>query len=389
LYLGFELVAFAFWILPLILLSSIFYGYTRAKLCLKTSNNTKKMIIQITTIAENYNLVNTVISTIRSYNLSIHYEIWVISELSQPDKYKGADKVVEVPNTFKSIAKYKARALDFSSHVRKDLGIIDQDVKVLYLDDDALPSKKYIEQCFVGDYDVMEGIVEPKLNYGTRYSYVDNIRTLSCLSLCSIFQSHGHPVWVHGEGLCVKASIEQKVGWNFKVIASEDLVFGHRCATEKLKWGFIWESVYITSPWNFKDYFKQRKRWLWGNVDAILRLLTWKSTIRLVFFYAIGGAAIIVSIISILMDQMSMLSFSVSERVISVSSFITWLGIYGYIGYIVGDKKPKHILLSMALAWYTQLMNTLPIWFGLFFRRPKRFEVIEKEKRDNKVVKSE
>jgi hypothetical protein len=337
------------------------------------------MIIQITTI-ENYNLVNKTISTIRSYNLNLSYEIWIVTEFSSLDKYKGADQVLNVPSNFKSVARYKARALDYSSYVRRCNGIIGTDFKVLFLDDDTIASKNYIEKCFVGDYDVMEGIIQPKLNYGNRYSYVDNIRTLSCISLCSIFQGNGHPLWVHGEGICVKASVEQVVGWHFDIIASEDLAFGHTCATKKLKWGFIWESIFITSPWNFKDYFKQRKRWLWGNVDVMSHILTWKSTLRLLIFYGVGGAAIIISIIGVVMDLIGILNFNSIDRIMLYVAFVTWLGLYGYVGYIVGDKKLKHILLSMLLAWYTSFMNTLPIWVGLLFGRPKKFEVIAKER---------
>jgi cellulose synthase/poly-beta-1,6-N-acetylglucosamine synthase-like glycosyltransferase len=379
---GFEVVVFSFWLIPLALLCSTLYGYIQAKFRFKSTDSTSKLIIQITTI-ENYNLVNKIISTIRSYNLNLPYEIWIVTEFSLIDKYKDADRVLDLPTDFKSVARYKARALDYSSQVRKNEGITDSHIKVLFLDDDTIASKEYIEKCFVGDYDIMQGIIQPKLNYGNRYSYIDNIRTLSCISLCSVFQGNGHPLWVHGEGICVKASIEQEVGWRFDIIASEDLAFGHTCATKKLRWGFIWESVYITSPWNFKDFFKQRKRWLWGNVDVISRILTWKSSLRLLIFYGVGGAAIIISIIGVIMDVLSMLHFSTIERVELYVAFGVWLGLYGYVGNLVGDKKLKHILLSMVLAWYTSFMNTLPIWLGLLFSRPKKFEVIAKERIPN------
>jgi cellulose synthase/poly-beta-1,6-N-acetylglucosamine synthase-like glycosyltransferase len=378
---GFEFIVFSFWSIPLILLCTTFYGYLRAKFCFKIiggSHLTKKIIVQITTL-ENHNLVNKIIFNLRSYNFRIPYEIWIVTESSLLDDYLGADKIFKVPLDFRSIGNYKARALDYSSQVRKDIGITSNEYKILFLDDDTIPSKKYVEKCFIGDYDIMEGIIEPKLNYGNRYSYVDNIRTLSCMSLCSIFQSHGHPLWVHGEGICIKGSIEQQVGWKFNIIASEDLVFGHACATKKLKWGFIWEPVYITSPWNFKDFIRQRKRWLWGNVDALLRILTWKSKIRIVFFYVIGAAALVISTMSTIMDQLRILNFSITEREVLYISLISWLAIYGYIGYIVGDRKLRHILASMGLAWYASFMNTLPIWIGLFLSRPKRFEVIAKE----------
>ena len=289
---GFEIIIIIVWLYPTYTLCSIIYGYFRAKYCFRKTNQIKKIIIQITTIA-NYNIVNKNVATIRSYNLYFPYEIWIVTEeLHQSDRYVGADKILNVPPSFKSIAKYKARALDYSSQIREKMGIKSCDIKILFLDDDVIPSSEYLEKCFVADYDIMEGILQPKLNYGTRYSYVENMRTLACMSVCSIFQSHGHPVWVHGEGICVKASTEQEVGWGFDVIASEDLVFGHTCATKKLKWGFIWKPLYITSPWTFKDFFKQRKRWLWGNVHAVSHILTWQSKLRVVWFYIMGGCTL-------------------------------------------------------------------------------------------------
>jgi cellulose synthase/poly-beta-1,6-N-acetylglucosamine synthase-like glycosyltransferase len=346
------------------------------------------MIIQITTV-ENHNSVNKIIFTIKSYNFTtgIPYEIWVITESSFLDGYKGADKVFKVPIDFQSIAKYKARALDYSSHVRKNLGIIGEDIKILFLDDDTIPSKNYIEKCFIGDYDIMEGIIQPKLNYGTRYSYVENMRTLACMSVCSVYQSHGHPVWVHGEGICIRASTEQKVGWKFDVIASEDLVFGHTSATKKMKWGFIWEAMYITSPWDFKDYFRQRKRWLWGNVHAISHILTWKSKLRMLAFYIVGGSTLWISVSGLIMDNIGLMLFGIIERTLFYMSIIIWLGIYGYIGYTVGDAKAKHVLLSIILVYYTSVMNTFPIWIGLLTKRPKIFEVISKERDGMKKTK--
>jgi hypothetical protein len=67
--------------------------------------------------------------------------------------------------------------------VRKSIGQAGDDIKILYLDDDTIPSKKYVEKCFIGDYDIMEGILQPKLNYGNKYSYIENMRTISCMNV--------------------------------------------------------------------------------------------------------------------------------------------------------------------------------------------------------------
>jgi hypothetical protein len=81
------------------------------------------------------------------------------------------------------------------------------------------------------------------------------------------------------------------------------------------------------------------------------------------------------------MDITGTLHFDASVRILFYITLAIWLGIYGYIGYFVGDRKIKHVLLSMALAWFTSVMNTVPICIGLFLRRPMRFDVIEKERK--------
>jgi cellulose synthase/poly-beta-1,6-N-acetylglucosamine synthase-like glycosyltransferase len=374
-----EIVILIFWLFPLLTACSMTYGYVRAKKCFQITEATEKIIIQITTV-ENFRLVNKTIATIRSYKLAVPYEIWIVTEAIDIKKYINADKIIVVHTKFPSIAKYKARALDYSAEIRKKMGIVSENVKILFIDDDALPSKPYIEKCYFGNYDIMEGIIQPRLNYGTRYSYVENMRTLACMSVCSVYQGHGHPVWVHGEGICVRASVEQKITWKFDVIASEDLVFGHTCATRKMRWGFIWEPMYITSPWTLKDYFRQRHRWLWGNVHAIHNILTWKSKIRMVLFYSIGTVSLLISVTGIILDLLGYLDYPLPVRVIIIFALGTWLGIYGYIGYVVGNKKIRHILLSVVLVWYTSLMNTFPIWIGLLFKRPVKFAVIAKER---------
>lgn len=374
----FEILIFAVWLFPIFVSFSILYGYLRYKICLGKNYQLNKIIIQITTVA-NFNIVNRNIATIRSYALAVPYEIWVVTESELVGKYHGADKVLHVPASFGSIAKYKSRALDYSSGIRRNLGIDSSEVKILFLDDDTIPSRDYVEMCFVTDIDIIEGIIEPTLNYGTLYSYVDNMRTLACMSVCSIFQSHGHPVWVHGEGMCIRASVEQEIGWQFDVIASEDLVFGHACAAKKLKWGFIWKPIFITSPWTFKDFFKQRKRWIWGNVHAMVHILTWRSKVRVLWFHIMGASTPWITIIGSIADLTGIISFTSTERIFIYTALIVWLGTFGYIGYVVGNGSLRHILLSMALAWYTTIMNVFPIWVGLFFKKPREFEVITKE----------
>jgi hypothetical protein len=331
--------------------------------------------MQITTV-DNPIAVNRIIRAIRNYNLHIPYQIWVITE--SDTVYEGADLVRKVPKQFVSISHYKARALDYSTRLREVMNLTASNIKILYLDDDTIPSQAYIKDCFEGDYDIMEGIIQPKVIYGSRYSYVENMRTLSCMSVCSVFQGHSHPVWVHGEGLCVRASVEQKVQWQFNVIASEDLCFGHKAATMGLSWGFTWTPIYITSPLTFKDFFKQRKRWIWGNIHAIKNILTKKAAARIIGFYCLGSTFLVLSLLFVVQDIMEGVHLNWEHRIWVYSTLGIWQALYGFIGYSIGGHRLKHVLASMVLAWYTSLMNTLPIWASLVSEKPTKFEVIRK-----------
>ena len=92
-----------------------------------------------------------------------------------------------------------------------------------------------------------QGIPTPRTGYGRFLSHMDDLRTINCLYMCSVFQGVGHPIHVHGEGLCVRGSAEAFVTWDYEMFASEDLVFGHMAAFSGMTWGFVWDYVAITS----------------------------------------------------------------------------------------------------------------------------------------------
>ena len=239
------------------------------------------MIIQITTVG-NEETVNEIIRRIRGYQLEHPAQ----RSGSRPSRgrrasYQGADEVIVVPKDFQCQASYKARALEYTRRLRVERRLNDFYVKVLFLDDDCVPTKSYIEKVFRADYDVCEGIPTPRTGYGRFLSHMDDLRTINCLYMCSVFQGIGHPIHVHGEGLCVRGSAEAFVTWDYEMFASEDLVFGHMAAFSGMTWGFVWDYVEITSPFTWKDFLTQRRRWLWGNIHAVRHVLPLTSSILL------------------------------------------------------------------------------------------------------------
>jgi hypothetical protein len=264
-------VVLILWLYPFLEFSWLVIGLGRAvrnkKRDLGDSGATEA-IVQITTIG-NYDSVNEIIQAVRDYQLSFPYKFWVVVEPGVENHYTGADLVIEVPAEFDCLASYKARAQEYSRRVRQERGLNRFDVKIFMLDDDSLPTKSYFESLYQADYDICEGVLTPRRGYGRFLTHLDDLRTYSCLVICSFWQGLGHPLWVHGEGLCLRGSAEEQVTWNYPVVASEDFTVGQNAVELGLKWGFVWEYVQLTSPFTFKDFLKQRRRWLWGNIHAM------------------------------------------------------------------------------------------------------------------------
>ena len=258
------------WLYPLLEGSFAIIGLGMAVLRKRKlgASGATEAIIQITTIG-NYDTVNEIIAAVRGYDLPFPYAFWVVVEPGVENRYVGADEVLMVPEDFVSLARYKARAQDYSRRVRLERGLNRRDVKIIMLDDDSLPTRKYFIDVFGADYDVCEGVLTPRRGYGRFLTHIDDLRTFNCLTICSFWQGIGHPIWVHGEGLTLRGSAESAVTWNYPVVASEDLTVGHNAVERGLSWGFVWEYVQLTSPFSWHDMVVQRRRWIWGNLYAL------------------------------------------------------------------------------------------------------------------------
>jgi Glycosyl transferase family group 2 len=265
------------WMLPLaelaLLAAGQFYYRFRYR---EAPSRFRELIIQITTTGAEPGRVNEIIAQIRGYDLTIDYEVWVVTEPDQPLEYPLADKVLVVPPHFTVAALHKARALEYSRLARSAIGLDRDDVKVLFIDDDVSLTRSYIERAFAADYDLAQGVITPRTAYSLRpfghfaVSHADDFRTHACLIYCSVFQGIlRRPLHVHGEGLAVTGRAERLITWDFPLVASEDLAFGHRARRHGLTWGWFHEYAEVTSPWSIGDFLIQRNRWVWGDIHAI------------------------------------------------------------------------------------------------------------------------
>jgi hypothetical protein len=377
-----EALVVAAWLLPALFVCMALVGYLHGHRL--RVGKTSKMIIQITTIG-NQETVNKIIRTIRDYHLPIPYRIWVVTEPWSRGRYLGADRVIVVPQEFTCRASHKARALEYSRLLRERVGLIQDEVKILFVDDDSLPTKDYIVKAFFADYDICQGIVIPRNGYGRFLSHMDDLRTLNCLVMCSIFQGFGHPLWVHGEGLCVRTTAEAVVTWDYPVFASEDLVFGQMAAAKGLHWGFFYDYIYITSPWSWRDYLKQRRRWMWGNIHAVQHVLPIGAKVLITSRYLLGFGSFFVATIGTVVDLAGWLAIPTWMRPSLFFTLVLWLGLFALAGWVNSGGSKKHALISMALAWVISAANIIVLLMAMYMGNPRRFEVIEKVRKD-KVV---
>jgi Glycosyl transferase family group 2 len=304
--------------------------------------------------------------------------------------------VITVPASFTSRAHKKARALCYSAQLRQALGLDTADVKILYNDDDVQPTKGYIEKAFAADYDICEGITAPRAFYGGPpfghflASHIDDMRTRSCLIYCSVFQGlFRKPLHVHGEGLTVTGECERIVGWDHPVVASEDLVFGHNAAHLGMRWGWFCDYVELTSPWSFREFLIQRKRWYWGNVHAITHrdVLPLPRAIPVAANEVFGCLTVLVSVAGLALRFSGHLPPASHVYDVSKIAIASWIAIFAVCGWIDAssrihqhddDSRILSAVIAVVMAPVSSLMTVFVIMVSLYQGDPGTFEVIRK-----------
>ncbi len=144
-------LVYAVWLVPMAELYFLLAGQAKYRWGFRAApGKFRLLIVQVTTAGREQDRVNEIIADIHGYRLAIPYQFrWCgsASHRAEPncgDEYPLADRVLTVPERFTSRAHKKARALCYSARVRQALGLDNADVKILYNDDDVLPTRGYI-----------------------------------------------------------------------------------------------------------------------------------------------------------------------------------------------------------------------------------------------------
>jgi hypothetical protein len=391
-------------IVPLVELLIGIYGTVHAQWFFKKNPaRFSRLVIQITTVGREHELVQRTVDTIRKYDLDMSYEIWVCIEPGFHTDYTDADRVIVVPKEFTCLPVDKARALEYTRLLRVEDGLNRDDVKIIFVDDDTLPSDRYIKLAYSGDYDVCQGPTIPNRWYAVggfkhfMLSHLDDPRARNCIVYCSLTQGvTGHPLYVHGEGLCITGRCEDIVTWDWPIVGSDDLTFGTNAGYMGLKWGYFNAAIQLVSPWSWKEHLNQRWRWTWGNLDAIFnrKVMPLGAAIMKLGKYVMGYATVTCSITAIILVLLGILSVDGWLQVVFYISLGAWLFSYGLPGWLNAGGAPNRelrpqawrywgfrlvqFLAGAALTPITALAPMAVITYCVLRGRPKRFVMIKK-----------
>lgn len=362
-----------------------------------------ELIIQIASVGKEFDLVQRCIDTINAYELDINYQIWVVIEPGFPTNYQGCERVIVVPEDFTCKPVDKARALEYCRRIRKEEGLNRPDVKILFVDDDTLPSKRYIQQAFPGDYDLCQGITIANRWYAVGswqhflMSHLDDPRSRNCLIYCSFNQGFvEYPVFVHGEGLCITGECEDRITWDFPIVGSDDLVFGLNAAELGLRWGFFIGAIQLISPWTWKEHLTQRWRWTWGNIDAIRNkeIMPRKAALLIIFKYLSSFGTVAASTTALVLISAGYVVVPPAVIPIFQLSIVVWVLSYAVPAWISAGGQPNRELRPQAWRYWgfrivqtlvgsvmtpiTAIAPSLVIAYVTLKGRPRKFVMIDK-----------
>jgi Glycosyl transferase family group 2 len=340
----------------------------------------KKLVIQITTIGD-----DIIINTVRKLRAALNgrddslYEIWVVTEPTDPRSYPFVDRVLVVPPDFQTSqhTKFKSRALEYSRLYRLHSGFTGY--KVLYIDDDSVVTPDFVDECYNRPFDLMQGVVVIGRPRGV-LPYLDaGLRVMSCLSLCSFFQELNHHLWTHGEGFCIDERVDYAVSWDFPGWYADDLVYG-TMATRKM--GFRMHSTYArvqtNSPVSVRQYVKQRRRWFWAFAKSTY-LLPLSTRLELWSFTILGLVITPIAVTGIFLSALGIYHLPASLAPASQILFVIWLLCWAFAGYF-SQKKIQGIIMGAVSAILAPTVAFLLGLIGILMGPVKTFEVMRRVK---------
>lgn len=337
----------------------------------------RKIAVVICTNGKATQTVETILNTLRGYRVpQVH--LYVLKETYDAFRYSADEVVVPAEYQTPNRSWTKERALHYFSEWSKREGW-GPETYVLHLDDDSVVDYEYL--LFVLGMDAALGQGTIRLRAHGKHllsTLADFIRIVDCETWCRFFNTRGKPKAVHGEGLVIRADVEQEVGWDYATYCGEDFLLGQLATKKGYAFEHIPASIYIAPPLGVRDFWKQRRRWFWGVVSVTPRL--WReqrrSTVVWVNYrYAVGWTGF---------AGFGLFLYTLAYHVhfpVWLAGIALWNMAVYFAAYQVGAAKTnmRYMPLMFALQLAVAMYEGVALPYSLIFRPdPKTFDTVQK-----------
>jgi beta-1,4-mannosyltransferase len=247
--------------------------------------NDPVIIFQITTrSATKTPVVRRGIDSIINSSLSINYSNYQISIITDDPKdnstLNGINcEVIVVDNKFTASAIKKGRALQYAVEYRRKTDRNTAKYWIFHMDDESYVTNqtiisllKFIRE---GNGIASEGPIFYPLKFESANpltAIAESIRPFTCYD-CVSQMTNPPPLHMHGSNLLVRSDIEDSIGWNFGPTVAEDQIFGYKIYEKYGSKSMGWHGGILLEqpPLNIKDHFMQRRRWVIGSLQNMVR----------------------------------------------------------------------------------------------------------------------
>jgi hypothetical protein len=243
-------------------------------------------------------------------------EVEVITDHKLPaDTFPKGLKVREiiVPEAYETErgSLYKARALQFSLDVNHH----SKNTYVLRLDEESVITAKTLLGVieFLQNKEADQVIAQGEILYNA-YQYAnaititvaDAIRTGDDLGRFRLQYMMGRSYFgMHGSFILVRSDIENRFGYDYgpETSITEDAHMALKIMDNGYKFGWLNGNVYEQSPYSWRDFIAQRKRWFVGLTFVERQKdITWYNRLILVFsrfMWAISWMAFVITVLNV------------------------------------------------------------------------------------------
>jgi hypothetical protein len=247
--------------------------------------NDPVIIFQITTrSATKTPVVKRGIDSIINSSLKIDYSNYQISIITDDPKDKATlnglnCEVIVVDKKFTASAIKKGRALQYAVEYRRKTGKNIAKYWIFHMDDESYVTNqtiisllKFIRE---GNAIASEGPIFYPLKFESANpltAIAESIRPFTCYD-CVSQMTNPPPLHMHGSNLLVRSDIEDSIGWNFGPTLAEDQIFGYKIYEKYGSKSMGWHGGILLEqpPLNIKDHFMQRRRWVIGSLQNMVR----------------------------------------------------------------------------------------------------------------------